>query len=489
MNETKSSISMARLVLITVTMIFSFSSMSILYYLLGLKAIVYLLIAGFFYFIPFMTIVRDFTHHYSHRSGNIYTWIQDNLGDRTAFITILLWYASYFFWMISLFMRIWIPSSILIWGEDLTKQTSSVLGDWKPLVIGCMSVALVAGVYQLAKRGFDAISKLLTRSGSLMVGLIGLNLLSHLIIWWLDGEFITPNLLSNWQQHQSAETAHSLTGFLSQSVHHFLFVITAFGGLDTIGSLLDHFKSQGQKLRRGLMISAGLVILVYTAGIFLWSGSISYGDLHQQEQVNLANLMYELMAILSTRLADCLQLGPTASHLLTQLYLRYTALTLLAAYLSLLSSFIFLPLRTLLTGTPSSYWSDDLIRQNRHGVYERALAIQSGLIALFILVFSLGNHYVTALYNQLIEMTALARSLPYLVIALAYPTFIGRRQGPLGGRRVLGVCVSLCVAGGILLQLQQAWQDNPWHFLNLILGPVFFLLLALTLYRHIQHRQ
>ena len=60
--------------------------------------------------------------------------------------------------------------------------------------------------------------------------------------------------------------------FLSQ-LPFFIFAITAFGGLDTIASLVDKSGEQRKKFPKALIISAVIIVVLYFGGIMLWSGA------------------------------------------------------------------------------------------------------------------------------------------------------------------------------------------------------------------------
>ena len=110
----ESTISFQKTVLIIATTVFSFSSSTTAFFTMGLHSIPWLALAAIFYFIPFAIINSEFTSAYPKAKGSLYQWISENLSQRLAFITSFIWYSSYFIWMMSLFLKLWIPFSVLI---------------------------------------------------------------------------------------------------------------------------------------------------------------------------------------------------------------------------------------------------------------------------------------------------------------------------------------------------------------------------------------
>src|SRR5699024_9556083 len=111
-----------KIMIMIVTSVFSFTSMSNAFFLKGYSAIPWFIFSALVYFVPYCFILSDLTGTYNDQAGGIYTWLKDSTSQKLAFVTTLLWYCSYFIWMIALFMKTWIPLSILLFGKDLTQE-------------------------------------------------------------------------------------------------------------------------------------------------------------------------------------------------------------------------------------------------------------------------------------------------------------------------------------------------------------------------------
>ncbi|WP_429948810.1 hypothetical protein IGJ55_002705 [Enterococcus sp. AZ170] len=494
--KTTTTFSSKHLVMIITMTVFSFSSMTTAFFLMGIKAFPYFIGAALFYFIPYAIIIAEFTGVYKNHIGGLYHWLAGHLSEQIAFIAAFLWYCSYFIWMISLFMKIWIPASILLFGEDLTKKNTTSSYFSTSSIIGLFSILAVVVMLFFVSRGFKGIASLLYLSGIMMTVLLVASLGGNLLLWITNRPDILPNLTASFKVIPTdSSSEQSLVGQLS----FLIFAITAFGGLDTIASLVDKTGKQKKQFPKLLIFSSFFVVSCYFLGILLWSGGTDLVRLKANNSIHLGNLMYELMEQLGYACGHALSLSAAHVQLLAQVLTRFTALTLLLSYISLLSTIFYLPIRTLVEGTPKHYWHPRLKQKNKHDMPIYALLIQGGLVSLFILGISLGSHYVVFLYNQLTLMTNLSRAIPYLLVALAYPAF-KKKQLKDKPETVLihsnayavflsrSVIISISLAIGFQLY-QPLSQGNLLQSLTLLMGPLLFTLLAYFLYQRFHRRK
>ncbi|MBO0441880.1 amino acid permease [Candidatus Enterococcus ikei] len=494
--KTTTTFSPKRLVMIITMTVFSFSSMTTAFFLMGIKAFPYFIGAALFYFIPYAIIIAEFTGVYKNHIGGLYQWLAGHLSEKVAFIAAFLWYCSYFIWMISLFMKLWIPSSILLFGQDLTKKNNSNPYFSTAILIGMLSILAVFVTLFFVSKGFKGIASSLYLSGILMTILIVASLGGNLLLWITNRSDILPNLTASFKGIQKNSTSGQT---LIEQLSFLIFAITAFGGLDTIASLVDKTGKQKKQFPKLLIFSSILVVSCYFLGIFLWSGGTDLAHLKANNSIHLGNLMYELMENLGYSVGQALSLTALQSQFLAQVFTRYTALTLLLSYISLLSTIFYLPIRTLVEGTPQHYWHPRLKQKNKHDMPIYALLAQGSLISLFILGISLGSQYVVFLYNQLTLMTNISRAIPYLLVALAYPAFkkkqlVNNPTTVLVPSRINATLLSTSVILSITLAIgfqiyQPLSQGNLLQSLTLLIGPLLFTLLAYLLYQHFHRKK
>jgi amino acid transporter len=456
--------------------------------MMGSKSLPWFFISAFCYFIPYALIVAQYSRKYADRSGTIYDWLKDSLSPKAAFVTAFLWYCSYFTWMVSLFMKLMIPLSILLFGQDLTDQIH-----WLNLPaqvwLACFSIMAVLFVTRLITRGFKTIVAFLKISSGAMAGLFLLSLGNNLFIILKEPAQFLPNIQTSFTITSFFEGAD--THFLAQAAF-FIFSITAFGGLDTVASLVDQIKDSRRRFPKAIIFSAGIITALYFSGIILWSGASNLASLRQVDQIHLGNLMYSLMGHSARQLSQFLGLSAQASTLVYQFYIRYTAFTMLTAYISLLSSITYGPLKSLLKGTPTTIWPKHWIRLNQHQMPERALWLQAALISLMIFMVSINNHFLANLYNQLTYMTNVSRAIPYFIVAASFPFFLKKKMiakehlliEHYGTNVFLSVSVCLCIFLAIGFQIYEPLRlGNYLNVSTLLLGPCAFGLFGFWLYK------
>lgn len=490
----RQNVSLLNLILIITTTVYSFSSMTTAFFMLGSRSLTWFLISAACYFIPYALIVAQYTKKYAQRSGSIYDWLKDSLSPKAAFVTAFLWYCSYFIWMISLFMKLLIPLSILLFGQDLTGKINW-LGVPPQAWLAFFAILAVFLLTTLITRGFQTILSFLKLSSYAMLGLLVLSLLSNLTIILLQPNQLAVNLTQSL--HAPSFFAGTNEHFLSQ-LPFFIFSITAFGGLDTVASLADRTKNSQTRFPKAIVYSAGLIFLLYFGGIILWSGAANLEQLRNGDQMHLGNLMYGLIGSTAHSLGRLFQLTSSQSELLYQVYIRYTAFTMFAAYLSLLSSITYGPLKSLIQGTPKELWPQKWVLLNKQQMPAKALWVQSWLLALCIFVLSLNHSFVADLFNQLTYMTNVSRALPYFIVAMSFPFFLKKGmvqpQELLVQRKQVNYGLSFSVCACIFLAIAfQVYEPlkvgNYLNFLTLIVGPLLFAGLASWIYQRFERKQ
>ncbi len=484
--------SVPNLILIITTTVFSFSSMVTAFFMLGSQSLIWFLISAACYFVPYALIVAQYTKKYAHRPGSIYDWLKDSLSPKAAFITVFLWYCSYFIWMISLFMKVMIPLSIFFFGKDLT-GTINWLNLPPQVWLAVFSILAVFGITWINNRGFQAIFYCLKISGYTMVGLLVLSISGNLLLILHSPEQVMTNLSNSL--NVTSFFHESSTRLLSQ-LPFFIFSITAFGGLDTIASIADKTKNSRKRFPKAVIVSSFIILLLYVTGIVLWSAANDIESLRQIQSLHLGNLMYGLMESLAQSLADSFALSASQSVLLRQIFIRYTALAMGIAYLGLLCSISYGPLKSLIHGTPSELWHK-FSALNKNQMPERALWLQAIALSVAILLLSISNSLLAELFNQLTFMTNVSRAIPYFIVAASFPFFIKKRViaeesliiKSRGLNFLLSFSVCACIFIAIAFQIYEPLKlGNYLNFSTLLLGPLAFGLFAHHVYLRLEHK-
>ncbi|MGX7328699.1 amino acid permease [Enterococcus bulliens] len=477
----------AKLLVIIITTVFSFSSMSDAFFLKSYSAIPWFILCAVVYFFPYCIILSDLTSVYQNEKGGVYSWLKETNTEKVAFIATFLWYGSYFTWMISLVMKTWIPLSILIFGKDLTSSKQHLLNFSAIQWVGILSILLIIGMTLATFRGFRNISFFSVMSGRFMLFLVSVMFVGSLLLFIghhgkLAEPFHVNDLFKSQGQFQTP----------IENLSFLLFGITAFGGLDTVSSLVNNTGELKRNFGKYLLVSGIVILSLYILGIVFWGAGINvqefiHGPYH------LGNLMYGLMGQLSLNIANLLGLSTSAAALLSIVFMRLTALTLFTAYISLLSILFFVPIRSLLESIRGMK-GDDTTEESQKVQLKKALGLQALFIALFVFILSFQNQWAATLYNKLTIMTNISRSIPYLLVALSYPKF--KQLYPthpylsfVNNKKVtylLSGLVALAVFLGIIFSVYQKisvkqFVDASW----LVSGPLLFAIVGYIFYKMI----
>lgn len=452
------------------TTVFSFSSMANSFYLMGTAAIPWFLVTAICFFIPYAFIIAEYSYRYKEQTAGIYSWLKDTLPLPIVYIATFIWYSSYTIWLVSLSLKLWIPFSIFLFGQDLTQRAAISVTISNRFLLGLLSILAIFLLTWFVSRGFQKLTTFIILGGRLILVLFIVALTSHLILFFKlpDNSF---NPLTTHSLLNSPNPAYqSSLGNLS----FFIFGITAYGGLDTIASLVDQLSQRKNHFAKAVSVSSFLVAGLYLSGVLLWSTTTSWSDIFTHSHVNLGNAMYVLMENLGVRLGETLGFPPKQAFRLGQLFLRLNGLTLFITYLGLLSTISYSPLKTLVFA---------LSKQTI--IPKKAYWIQASVVSLFILLISSGEQGINQLYNQLTLMTSVSRSLPYLFLAWNFyyfrqnqAEFIFLKNKKLALLASFSVTVSVLFALGFTLLTPFLAGDYETFFF-LLLGPCVFSVVGL----------
>lgn len=479
---TKPIFSVRKMIIVMTTTVFSISSSTTAFFTMGLKSLFWLALAAILYFLPFAMMSAEFTSAYPKSSGSLYDWLADSLTPKIAFITTFVWYASYFVWMTSLILRLWIPFGLLVFGRDVS-QMPTVFGISTKVVLMLLSLLGLFILTIIINQGFLKIAKLMYFAAILTTGLVVLIVGLNLVLSFQHPEEILPHIKNAMTSNTFFETSN-LTGFLAQ-LPFMIFAVTAFGGLDTVSSLVEKIGNQQHKFSKALLLSGGLVLVFYFLNIISLCIGTDFAAIHTSSQNHLGNLMYRLMAHLSGQVST--------NALFREICVRYTALMMFVSYLALLVTIGYAPLKVLLHASHRLVFPHQLLVRNKHGIHFKAVQMQALIIGGFIILVSIGMPFVNTLYNHLTLMTNVSRSLPYLIVACAYPFFKAKFSGEYlklvhhkSAVKYLSLSVVVMVSVAIVFEIYATLiSDGLIAGIFLIIGPLFFALLANYLYgRH-----
>lgn len=264
-NNTKK-LTLISLILMIFTSVFGFANMPRAFYLMGYSAIPWYILSELLFFIPYAFMMAEYGSAFRKETGGIYSWMEKSIGPKYAFIGTFMWYASYIIWMVNVASSIWIPLSTAISGFDKTSEWAlfGILNSTQTLgIVGALWILFVTFV---ATKGVEKISKV-TSVGGTAVALMNIILLIGGIIVLISnkGQFAQPmqNVVASFIQspNPSYQTTVTILSFLT-------FAIFAFGGLEVLGGLVDQTENAKGTFPKGLTISAIVIAVGYSVGIF-----------------------------------------------------------------------------------------------------------------------------------------------------------------------------------------------------------------------------
>lgn len=489
-NQTVKKMSLTGLILMIFTSVFGFANGPSAFYLMGYSAAPFYILSALFFFIPFALMMAEMGSAYRKEEGGIYSWMNNSVGPRFAFMGTFMWFSSYVIWMVSTAAKVWVPFSTFLFGSDQT-QTWSFAGLTSTQAVGLLAVCWMLLVTFVAAKGINKIAKV-TAVGGIAVMCLNLVLLvvSMAILALNGGHFEQPiNFVVS--PNPGYQSGLAMLSFV-------VFAIFAYGGIEAVGGLVDKTENPEKNFAKGIVFAAIVISIGYALAIFLWGVSANWQQVLSNRTTNLGNITYVLMHSLGETFGHALNLSPDATASLGMWFARITGLSMFLAYTGAFFTLIYSPLKAIVQGTPKALWPAPLTRLNNNGMPETAMWSQCLLVSLFILLVSFGGDTASAFYNKLTLMANVSMTLPYLFLALAFPFFKAKsglerpfvifktRVSTLLATTVVVLIVSFA---NIFTVIQPVIEANDWSSaLWMVGGPVFFSLLAMGIYENYRRR-
>ncbi|EPH1024111.1 amino acid permease, partial [Enterobacter hormaechei] len=175
MSHSLKKMTLTGLILMIFTSVFGFANSPSAFYLMGYSATPFYIVSALFFFIPFALMMAEMGSAYRKEEGGIYSWMNNSVGPRYAFIGTFMWFSSYVVWMVSTAAKVWVPFSTFLFGADKT-QVWSLAGLSSTQVVGILAVCWMVVVTLVASKGINKIARI-TAVGGISVMCLNLVLL------------------------------------------------------------------------------------------------------------------------------------------------------------------------------------------------------------------------------------------------------------------------------------------------------------------------
>lgn len=100
MGEQKKKLSLGALVLMIFTTIFGFGNTPTAFQQMGYGAIFWYILGAILFFIPAGLMFAEYGATFKEAKGGLYSWLEQSIGEKWAFIATFMWLASWIIWMV-----------------------------------------------------------------------------------------------------------------------------------------------------------------------------------------------------------------------------------------------------------------------------------------------------------------------------------------------------------------------------------------------------
>jgi len=414
----KGKLSLVALSLMIFTSVYGFNNIPRAFFKMGYGAIPWYIIGGLLFFIPFAFMVTELGSAFKEEKGGIYSWMERSVGPTYAFIGTFMWYASYLIWMVSVSNSILVPLTNLIFGTTTLPST---------LIISLFAIAWMILVTFMSLRGLDSVKKFASVGGIAVLSLNVILILGAVLVLATNGFTpATPISLHAFVSSPNPTFTPSLVSFVAFMVY----AIFAYGGVESVGGLVDQTDKPEKNFPRGIITSALIITVGYSLAILCVGFFVDYqGDWVAQVtdgSINLGNVAYVTMTHLGQSVGQALGLSHSASSTLGEFFARYTGFSMFCAYMGAFFTLIYSPIKQIIEGTPEKLWPADL-GKIEDGMPKRAMKVQFAIVVVIIvlnMILSLADEGAAdKFFEVLTNMTNVSMTLPYLLIVIAFYRF------------------------------------------------------------------
>ncbi|MDV7719092.1 glutamate/gamma-aminobutyrate family transporter YjeM [Pediococcus ethanolidurans] len=423
MGKTKK-ISVTGLILMIFTSIFGFANTTVAFDQMGYASIIWYVIAAFLFFLPSGLMFAEYGSTFKDAKGGIYSWLEQSIGEKLAFIGTFIWLSSWIIWMVSTSSKVWIPFSTIFAGHDAT-QNWHLFGLNATQTVGLMGVLWILVVTYCATRGITSIAKV-SSIGGIFVSLLNVVLfvVSLSILFLNHGQLAEPFNGFSSIVNSPNPSFMSPVAMLSFIVY----AVFAYGGMESMGGVTDSLKKPEKTFPRGIIISTIMIGIMYALSIFLWGISTNWHQTLSGHNVDLGNITYVMMNNLGFVFGNSLGLNSTTAITLGHWFARFAGLGMFMAYLGSFFVLIYSPLKSFILGSPKKLWPAKVTKLNKAGVPAFAMWCQAAIVAIFVFFISFGGSDAQSFYTILTDMANISTTFPYLFLIGAFPFFKRRHD-------------------------------------------------------------
>lgn len=485
-------LTLCALVLMIFTSVFGFTNMPRSFYLMGYAAIPWYILSAITFFLPFAFMMAEYGAAFKNERGGIYSWMEKSIGPKYAFVGTFMWYASYVVWMVNICSSIWIPFSNAIFGQDTTAGWS-VLGLKSTQFLGVLGIIWIITVTYTASKGLKQITKVTSVGGTAVALLNVVLLIGAIVVLAANGGHLAEPILGG-QGFVQAPNPKYLTVFPVLSF--LVFALFAYGGIEVVGGLVDQTENAEKVFPKSVAISAIIISIAYSIGIFLCGIFTNWQEVLSSPQVHMGNVAYVIMKNLGYQLGHGLGFSEATSLTMAAWVARFVGLSMFLALTGAFFTLCYSPLKQIIEGTPAKLWPGKM-GEVKDGMPLNAMWIQCTIVVLFILLITFGGDAAAAFFNKLVLMTNVAMTLPYMFLSGAFASF-KKKSGIYKPFEVFksyrisliaAIVVTFTVGfANFFTIIEPATHGDLSSTIWMIAGPAFFTVVALAMYQRYEKK-
>ncbi|AIF49734.1 glutamate/gamma-aminobutyrate family transporter YjeM [Pelosinus sp. UFO1] len=489
---TRKKLTLIPLVLMIFTSVFGFTNIPRSFYLMGYSAIPWYVLSACTFFIPFAYMMAEYGAAFKKEKGGIYSWMEKSVGAKYAFVGTFMWYASYVVWMVNISSSIWIPFSNFLFGSDMT-STWTIFGLKATQTLGILGIMWILSVTFIATKGLDKITKFTSIGGTAVALLNVVLLLGAVTVFIANGgqfaEAVSADAFTN-SPSPKYQSSISILSFL-------VFALFAYGGIEAVGGLVDETEKPEKNFPKGIIFSAGIIVIGYSLGIFLCGIFSNWNEVLSSKDVHMGNVAYILMKNLGYQIGHSLGYENSISLSLGMWMARLVGFSMFLALTGAFFTLCYAPLKQIIEGTPAKLWPGKM-GEATNGMPINAMWIQCYMIIAFILLITFGGEGASRFFNKLILMTNVAMTLPYMFLSGAFAPFKKKTHidkpfevfKTYNSALIASVVVTLTVGfANIFTIIEPAINGDVESTIWCIVGPLFFSILAMIMYSRYEKRE
>ncbi len=421
---------------------------------IGPSALLFWIIGALLFFIPLSLIVMELSTNYS-KDGGIYLWVKNAFGDKYAFYIAWLYWVNNLFYYPGLLVFMVVNLAYLIGYKELATNHLFVVS----FVLIFLWLAIIINI-----NGIRFIAKIASFASVLNIGLFSFIILVGFYYYFKSGISATNFNINQFIPNSS----------LFNNISNLSLLMFGLSGIELIPIMSGSVKNARQTVRRGLIISGILIMSMYIIG------TIAINLIINPSKLNNTTGLVETLVIVCNKINFY---GMAELIILFLILVEFGALVI----------WLVAPTILFFECVEPGILPASIQKLNKNNIPANALLLIGVLVSIIVWL----TEYlptVNSIFTILVLLGTVVYFIPYLFLAIAYIKLKLTKQLQINVlNKSIGVMCALflfvSVTIGIILSFVPnrdiiQFKDIIIYELEMILGPLVFLLAGYWLYKH-----